>query len=52
MINFMSKKDLDLDVCRCGHLRKDHDASENINYTDGECLNCDCIGFVITNDKK
>lgn len=31
--------------CICGHVRRQHGASHSINFTDGPCMECDCMGF-------
>ena len=38
-----------LDVCKCGHKRRDHNPSYNINYTNGSCrkAKCRCLNFMM-----
>jgi len=41
----------DLDKCRCRHVRRQHEITENVNYSDGPCTKCECIGFVIKKEE-
>ena len=35
------------DMCKCGHQRKDHNPTHNINYTQGSCRlkKCSCLNY-------
>lgn len=32
-------------LCLCKHKRGVHGVSHSINFTDGGCMECDCMGF-------
>ena len=39
---------IDNDLCKCGHIRKEHGKSFSINYSDGGCgvKKCKCINYL------
>jgi hypothetical protein len=34
------------EICKCGHKRKLHSVSYNINYTGGTCKKCKCFNYL------
>lgn len=39
------RKEFDKHKCECGHKRKRHGKSYNINFTEGFCQDCKCKYF-------